>query len=56
MRRKVVVVESCDEDNLIRNDIVSVIPQIQFGDSTRSLIKRCAFKTLQFIRSLACNI
>jgi hypothetical protein len=25
-------------------DTVSVIPQIQFGDSTRFLIKRCAFK------------
>ena len=37
-------------------DTVSVIPQIQFGDSTRFLIKRCAFKALQFIRSLACNI
>ena len=33
---------------------VSVIPQIQFGDSTRFLIKRCALKALQFI--IACNI
>ena len=37
-------------------DTVSVIPQIQFGDSTRFLTKRCAFNALQFIRSLACNI
>jgi hypothetical protein len=37
-------------------DTVSVIPQIQFGDSTRFLIKRCAFKALQFICSLASNI
>jgi len=37
-------------------DTVSVIPQIQFGDSTRFLIKRCTFKALQFIRSLTCNI
>jgi hypothetical protein len=56
VRRKVVVLESCDADNLIRNEIVSVIPQKQFGDSTRFLIKRCAYKALQFIRSLACNI
>jgi hypothetical protein len=37
-------------------ETVSVIPQIQFGDSTRFLRKRCAFKALQFIRSLASNI
>jgi hypothetical protein len=37
-------------------DTVSVIPQIQFDDSTRFIIKRCAFKALQFIHNLACNI
>ena len=31
-------------------DTVSVIPQIQFGNSARFLIKRCAFKALQITR------
>ena len=57
LEKKVVVLELCVCGQSNRKwGTVSVIPQIQFSDSTRFLIKRCAFKALQFIRNLACNI
>jgi hypothetical protein len=38
VRRKVVVLESCDADNLIRNEI-----QFQLFHRYKFLIKRCAY-------------